>query len=59
MAAVMRAGEADGEPPAQLKFLVPPYDASQIFFPSYAAKRGAKGARRGAPPAALRAPAAR
>ncbi len=54
MAAVMRAGEADGEPPAQLKFLVPPYDASQIFFPSYAAKRGAKGARRA--PCAPRAP---
>ena len=46
MAAVMRTGEQDGEPQGELLFLVPPYDSSKVFFPSYALKAAAKGARR-------------
>ena len=49
----MRAGEQHGEPPAELVFLVPPYDPTQVFMPSYAHKaaaKGALGARRGPSP---------
>lgn len=45
MAAVMRAGEQDGEPQGELLILVPPYDSSKVFFPSYALKAAGKGAR--------------
>ena len=53
MSAVMRASEQNGEPPAELVFLVPPYDPTQVFLPSYAHKaaaKGALGARHGPPP---------
>ena len=45
MAAVMRIGEQDGEALGELLFLVPPYDSSKVFFPSYALKAAGKGAR--------------
>lgn len=58
MSAVMRMfGEQDGEDPPPLTFLVPPYDASRVFLPSYALKP-AKGSRRASSSATLDAPSA-